>query len=93
MDAKTFADTFRGTLVGFINKEVHVHTNRMEIFENRLQGEWFPGTLVDVGSDYIRIELEGDGPKIERIFPFSGITFIESAEHEHGCYCEEGSHE
>ena len=91
MDTKTFADTFRGTLVGLINKEVHVHTNRMEMFDNRLQGEWFPGTLVDVGSDYIKVELEGeDGPKIERLFPFSAIAFVESAEHGTECPCNEG---
>lgn len=91
MDAKTFAETFRGTLVGLIGKEVHVHTTRMEIFDNRFQGEWFLGTLVDVGADYIKVEMESEeGPKIERLFPFSGIAFIESAEHEHGCHCCDG---
>ena len=90
MDTKTFAETFRGTLVGLIGKEVQVHTNRMEVYDNRLQGEWFPGTLVDVGADYIKIELEGDeGPKIERLFPFGGIAFVESVEHESGCPCNE----
>ena len=91
MDAKTLTDTFRGNLVGLIGKEIQVHTNRMEMYDNRFQGEWLPGTLVDVGVDYIRVELEGEeGPKIERLFPFGGIAFIESVEHEPGCACNEG---
>ena len=90
MDAKTFSETLRGTLVGLINKEVHVHTNRMEIFDNKIQGEWFAGTLVDVGADYIKVELDdSEGPKIERWFPFSGLAFVESIEHEQGCPCNE----
>ena len=93
MDTKTLSDNFRGVLVGWLHKEVKVMTKRTEMVDNRLQGEFFFGTLTDVGADYIRLESEDeeDESSLIWLFPFEGLIGVELFVHGKNCeHHEEG---